>query len=147
MACAVAEAQPQAPTSASIAEAMSTMRTYVKFTFFKLSPEWQRRDTELRAQDKREFLAACEDFATDRSLRAYSTVGTRGDTDLLILSQSPVLDDLHNFHVVLAQSRSRAMGDHPPFVPGDDEAVALLQLRGAPRDLRLRAQVPVHLPT
>ena len=81
-----------------------TIRTYVKFTFFKLSPEWQRRDTELRAQDKREFLAACEDFATDRSLRAYSTVGTRGDTDLLILSQSPILDDLHNFHVVLAQS-------------------------------------------
>ena len=57
-----------------------------------------------RAQDKREFLAACEDFAQDRSLRAYSTVGTRGDTDLLLLSQSPVLEDLHTFHVVLAQS-------------------------------------------
>ncbi len=105
LACAVAEAQPQATTNASIAKAMQdTIRTYVKFTFFKLSPEWQRRDTELRAQDKREFLAACEDFATDRSLRAYSTVGTSGDTDLLILSQSPILDDLHNFHVVLAQT-------------------------------------------
>jgi chlorite dismutase len=79
-------------------------RTYAKFTFFKLDPEWQRRGAEERAQDKREFLAACEDFAQDRSLRAYSTVGTRGDTDLLILSQSPVLEDLHTFHVVLAQS-------------------------------------------
>ena len=79
-------------------------RTYVKFTFFKLDPAWQRRDARERAQDKREFLAACEDFAQDRSLRAYSTVGTRGDTDLLILSQSPVLEDLHTFHVVLAQS-------------------------------------------
>jgi chlorite dismutase len=79
-------------------------RTYAKFTFFKLDPAWQRRDAEARAQDKREFLAACEDFAQDRSLRAYSTVGTRGDTDLLLLSQSPVLDDLHTFHVVLAQS-------------------------------------------
>ena len=67
-------------------------------------PAWQRRDAEERAQDKREFLAACEDFAQDRSLRAYSTVGTRGDTDLLILSQSPVLEDIHTFHVVLAQS-------------------------------------------
>ncbi len=81
-----------------------TDRTYVKFTFFKLDPAWQRRDARERAQDKREFLAACEDFAQDRSLRAYSTVGTRGDTDLLILSQSPVLEDLHTFHVVLAQS-------------------------------------------
>jgi chlorite dismutase len=79
-------------------------RTYAKFTFFKLDPAWQRRDPEARAEDKREFLAACEDFATDRSLRAYSTVGTRGDTDLLLLSQSPVLEDIHTFHVVLAQS-------------------------------------------
>ncbi len=79
-------------------------RTFAKFTFFKLDPAWQRRNPEQRAEDKREFLAACEDFATDRSLRAYSTVGTRGDTDLMLLSQSPSLDDIHSFHVVLAQS-------------------------------------------
>jgi chlorite dismutase len=79
-------------------------RTYAKFTFFKLDPAWQRRDAEARAEDKREFLAACEDFAIDRSLRAYSTLGTRGDTDLMLLAQSPALDDIHTFHVVLAQS-------------------------------------------
>ncbi|HSF03821.1 MAG TPA: chlorite dismutase family protein [Solirubrobacterales bacterium] len=83
--------------------AVST-RTFAKFTFFKLDPAWQRRDPEARAEDKREFLAACEDFAQDRSLRAYSTVGTRGDTDLLLLAQSPALEDIHTFHVVLAQS-------------------------------------------
>lgn len=79
-------------------------RTFVKFTFLKIDPAWQRRDTEQRAQDKREFLAACEDYAADRPLRAYSTVGTRGDVDLAIVSQSPILDDIHTFHVVLAQS-------------------------------------------
>ncbi len=79
-------------------------RTFAKFTFFKLDPAWQRRDAETRAEDKREFLAACEDYAIDRSLRAYSTVGTRGDTDLMLLSQSPVLEDIHTFHVVLSQS-------------------------------------------
>ena len=79
-------------------------RTFAKFTFFKLDPAWQRRDPEARAEDKREFRAACDDFAQDRSLRAYSTVGTRGDTDLLLLSQSQRLDDIHTFHVVLAQS-------------------------------------------
>jgi chlorite dismutase len=81
-----------------------TDRTFAKFTFFKLDPAWQRRDPEARAEDKREFLAACDDFATDRSVRAYSTVGTRGDVDLLILTQSPLLDEIHTFHVVLAQS-------------------------------------------
>jgi chlorite dismutase len=84
--------------------AMADLRTFAKFTFFKLDPAWQRRDPDARAQDKREFLAACDDFAEDRSLRAYSTVGTRGDTDLLLLSQSPVLEEIHTFHVVLAQS-------------------------------------------
>jgi chlorite dismutase len=79
-------------------------RTFAKFTFFKLDPAWHRREPEARAEDKREFLAACEDFAADRSLRAYSTVGTRGDTDLLLLAQSPVLEEIHTFHVVLAQS-------------------------------------------
>jgi chlorite dismutase len=79
-------------------------RTFVKFTFFKLDPAWRRREDEQRAIDKREFLAACEDFAIDRSLRAYSTIGTRGDADLLLLSQSPVLEDIHTFHVVLGQS-------------------------------------------
>ena len=67
-------------------------RTFAKFTFFKLDPAWQRRDPVARAEDKREFLAACEDYAVDRSLRAYSTVGTRGDTDLMVLAQSPVLE-------------------------------------------------------
>jgi chlorite dismutase len=79
-------------------------RTFAKFTFFKLDPAWRRLDDNQRAADKREFLAACEDFGLDRSLRAYSTIGTRGDADLLLLSQSPNLDDIHTFHVVLGQS-------------------------------------------
>jgi len=83
---------------------MTADRTFAKFTFFKLDPAWQRREAEARAEDKRELLAACDDFAVDRSLRAYSTVGTRGDADLLLLSQSPTLEDIHTFHVVLAQS-------------------------------------------
>jgi chlorite dismutase len=79
-------------------------RTFAKFSFFKIDPAWRRRDPELRAADKREFLAACEDYGVDRSLRAYSTIGTRGDVDLVLLSQSPNLADIHTFHVVLGQS-------------------------------------------
>src|SRR5881227_262623 len=101
-----ADAPVAAPrsTTASTTIAGVPERTFAKFTFFKLDPAWQRRDPEARAEDKREFLAACEDFAQDRSLRAYSTVGTRGDTDLMLLSQSPTLEDIHTFHVVLSQS-------------------------------------------
>jgi chlorite dismutase len=79
-------------------------RHFVKYTFLKLAPEWLRLDAESRAADKREFIAACEDFATDHLLRSFSTVGTRGDTDLLLLSQSINLERIHEFHVVLAQT-------------------------------------------
>jgi chlorite dismutase len=107
---------PPATVSATTSDATITPvadRTFAKFTFFKIDPAWQRRDREQRAEDKREFLAACEDFALDRSLRAYSTVGTRGDVDLLLLAQSPILDDVHNFHVVLAQSGLAAWSSVP----------------------------------
>src|SRR4051794_16450058 len=68
-----------APSNVPTTIAVVTSRTFAKFTFFKLDPAWQRREPTARAEDKREFLAACEDFSQDRSLRAYSTVGTRGD--------------------------------------------------------------------
>jgi chlorite dismutase len=89
-------------------------RTFAKFTFFKVDPAWRRQPAEQRAEDKREFLAACDDFALDRNgLRAYSTIGTRGDVDLVLLTQSPVLDDLHTFHVVLGQSGLAKWTDTP----------------------------------
>jgi chlorite dismutase len=107
---AALDAAAQAQASATAATAAGTNllavpeRTFVKFTFFKLDPAWRRRSAPERARDKAEFQAACDDFAEDRSLRAYSTVGTRGDTDLMVLSQSPILEDIHTFHVVLGQS-------------------------------------------
>jgi chlorite dismutase len=88
-------------------------RTFAKFTFFKMTPEWRRRDAYQHAVEKEEFLAACEDFAVDRSLRAYSTIGTRGDVDLVLLTQSPNLEDLHTFHVVLGQSKLAQWAETP----------------------------------
>jgi chlorite dismutase len=79
-------------------------RQFVKYTFLKIDPAWRRLDAERRATDKREFLAACDDFASDHLLRGFSTVGTRGDCDLMLLSQSVSLDQIHEFHVVLGQT-------------------------------------------
>jgi chlorite dismutase len=79
-------------------------RHFVKYTFLKVDPAWRRLDDAERAQHKREFLAACEDFAAERLLRAFSLVGTRGDADMLLLSQATNLERIHEFHVVLAQS-------------------------------------------
>ena len=79
-------------------------RHFVKYTFLRVDPAWRRLSDDQRSADKREFLAACEDFAAERLLRAFSTVGTRGDTDLMLLTQATNLERIHEFHVVLAQS-------------------------------------------
>ena len=79
-------------------------RHFVKYTFLKFDPAWRRLDDDVRAADKREFVAACADFSDGHLLRAFSTVGTRGDTDLMLLSQAQNLERIHEFHVVLAQS-------------------------------------------
>src|SRR6476661_10010966 len=83
---------------------MARERHFVKYTFLKVDPAWRRLDADERAEHKREFIAACEDFASQRLLRAFSTVGTRGDTDMMLLTQATNLDRIHEFHVVLAQS-------------------------------------------
>jgi chlorite dismutase len=79
-------------------------RHFVKYTFLKVDPQWRRLDGAQRASDKREFIAACEDFSSDHLLRAFSTVGTRGDAELMLLAQSANLERIHEFHVVLAQT-------------------------------------------
>jgi chlorite dismutase len=79
-------------------------RHFVKYTFLKVDPAWRRLDDTERGRHKREFLAACEDFAAERLLRAFSLVGTRGDADMMLLTQATNLERIHEFHVVLAQS-------------------------------------------
>jgi chlorite dismutase len=79
-------------------------RNFVKFTFIRVLPEWRRRTGEERARDKREFAAACHEFGADHLLRAYSLVGTRGDTDLMIRALAPTLEPIHDLHVLLNQS-------------------------------------------
>jgi chlorite dismutase len=88
-------------------------RHFVKYTFLKIDPAWRRLSDDERAEHKREFLAACENFGQDRLLRAFSTVGTRGDTDMMLLSQATNLERIHEFHVILAQSGLMKWADTP----------------------------------
>jgi chlorite dismutase len=88
-------------------------RNFVKFSFFKVDPAWRRLDAQERERHKQEFAAACDNFAADRFLRAFSLVGTRGDTDLLLWCSAPGLADIHEFHVVLGQSGLMAWADTP----------------------------------
>ena len=79
-------------------------RHFVKYTFLSVDPAWRRREPGLREQDKREFMAACVDFADGHLLQTLSLVGTRGDAELLLIAEAENLERIHEFHVVLYQS-------------------------------------------
>jgi chlorite dismutase len=79
-------------------------RHFVKYTFLKVDPAWRRLPAGERAEGKREFIAACEDFGADHLLQSFSLIGTRGDCDLMLVAEAENLDRIHEFHVVLAQS-------------------------------------------
>jgi chlorite dismutase len=79
-------------------------RHFVKYTFLKMDPAWRRLDSARRAQDKRELMAACEDFADGHLLQAFSLMGTRGDAELLLIAEAENLERIHELHVVMAQS-------------------------------------------
>jgi chlorite dismutase len=69
-------------------------RQYVRYLFLKIRPEWRARSPAERQADKQSAVAIVEQFEPRMALlRTYSTVGTRGDADLLLWAVSERLDD------------------------------------------------------
>ena len=67
-------------------------RTMVQFAFYKFDAAWRRQPREVREQDKADFACAVEEAADEMLVRSYSTVGIRGDVDLLLWNASGDLD-------------------------------------------------------
>src|SRR5574341_1056582 len=69
---------PASPT------APAPKRQYVNFVFYKVDPAWRRLPEDVRTQGKQEFLRAVEDYTGKVLVVPYSTVGIRGDCDLML---------------------------------------------------------------
>lgn len=67
-------------------------RTMVQYAFYKFDAAWRRQPEEIRERDKADFACAVEEAADDMMVRSYSTVGIRGDVDLLLWNASGDLD-------------------------------------------------------
>ena len=59
-------------------------RQYVNFAFYKVDPAWRRLPESDRTKGKQEFLRAVEDYAGKVLVIAYSSVGIRGDCDIML---------------------------------------------------------------
>lgn len=80
-------------------------RQYVKFTFFKVAPEWRRLDEIEREQQIAEFRDAIDAWRGPTMVRCYSTVGTRGDVDFMVWQVSYELDDVRRMASELLGTR------------------------------------------
>lgn len=76
---------------------MAERRQLVKYTFFKVLPEWRRLPPEEREESKKVFLEAVEAFTPQMLIRSYSVVGMRGDADFLLWTVSDSLETIQAF--------------------------------------------------
>ncbi|MSQ13006.1 MAG: chlorite dismutase [Dehalococcoidia bacterium] len=72
-------------------------RQLVKYSFFRVDPAWRGLAPEVKERQKRELMAVLDEFREPLTLRTYSTVGLRADTDFLIWLLSWELEPLQAF--------------------------------------------------
>ncbi|MGC9291401.1 MAG: chlorite dismutase family protein [Acidobacteriaceae bacterium] len=72
-------------------------RQFVSYQFFKVLPEWRRLPAEERAAHKRAFAAVIEQWDRPGSFMTltYSTVGTRGECEMLLWRIGYTVDDIN----------------------------------------------------
>jgi chlorite dismutase len=84
-------ARPAGPANGA-AEGAPPRRQFVRYLFLKVDPRWRALPAATQAAHRAAFEAAATRFAGRMLIRAYSTVGTRGDVDLLLWQVSPELE-------------------------------------------------------
>jgi chlorite dismutase len=93
------------PEPARPAAPPPVVRQYVRYLFYRALPSWRALPPEQRAQARTDLLAALEPFAARLPvLRAYSTMGTRGDADFAFWAVSERLEDFQDLHAAVLAS-------------------------------------------
>jgi chlorite dismutase len=91
-----------------------TVRQYIRYLFYKARPSWRQLPTEERSTARAELLAALEPFAERLPvLRAYSTLGTRGDADFMLWMVTERLEDFQELQAAVLASMMGAHLDTP----------------------------------
>lgn len=70
---------------------------FVKYTFFRVAPEWRRLSDNERQSSKEDFLAVMQKYEK-LGPRPYTLVGTRGDADFLLWTITDSLDTIRELH-------------------------------------------------
>ena len=88
-------------------------RDFVKYTFYKVRPEWRRLPSAERDFAKNEFAAVAAEHADRVALNTYTLVGARGDADFMLWGVCPELETINELAAQLNQTRLGAYLDTP----------------------------------
>lgn len=86
--------QEHPPRSGERPEQAGGQREFMRYAFYKVTPEWRRLEASERCESKREFASVVALVSEAVSTRPFSLAGIRGDVDFMLWMRSPSLDDL-----------------------------------------------------
>src|SRR5919108_5265231 len=84
-------------------------RQLVRFTFYKLDPQWQILPAETRQQGKEELMRIFEEYSERSLMRSFSLYGLRSDCDFMLWQASYAIEDLQG---ISSKIRRSAMGPY-----------------------------------
>jgi chlorite dismutase len=94
----------------SVEAPAAVTRQYIRYLFYKAQPSWRHLSRAAREAARTDLLGVLEPFAERLPvLRAYSTLGTRADADILLWM---VTERLEDFQELQAGVLGSAMGAH-----------------------------------
>ena len=84
-------------------------RQLVRFTFYKLDPQWQLLPTDVRERGKQQFKDIVNEYGQHALIRSYGLYGLRSDCDLMLWQATTDIEELRSLN---SQIRRSAMGPY-----------------------------------
>ena len=97
------------PEQATAPEKPKQPRQLVRFTFYKLDPQWQLLPEETRRQGRAELVRIFDAFSEHSVMRSFSLFGLRSDCDFMLWQATYTVEDLQG---ISSQIRRSPMGPY-----------------------------------
>jgi chlorite dismutase len=81
----------------------------VRFTFYKLDPQWQLLPTDVRERGKQQLKDIVNDYERHALIRSYGLYGLRSDCDLMLWQATTDIEELRS---LTSQIRRSLMGPY-----------------------------------
>jgi chlorite dismutase len=82
------------PEQATVPAKPKQPRQLVRFTFYKLDPQWYRLPTEARQQGKHELIDIYTEYEQRSLMRCFGLYGLRTDCDFMLWQATYAIDDV-----------------------------------------------------